>query len=977
MAPQNRRRSPARTISKILKITLLSLLIVLFIGGGLVGIGILHIVQDAPEISTDNINSMLSENSIIQDANGTLLEMIQTEEFRKIIDIEEMPKHLQEAVLAVEDERFYTNMGVDPQGILKSAIDNFRAGGIVRGGSTITQQLVKMMYLSDEQSIERKLKEAYLAIKLTQIMPKEKILEAYLNRTYFGQGAYGVEAASRIYFSKSAGDLTLGESAALASVINSPTNNALYKTVSPSSIEDGDRVVGDILIENQKYVAVFNEEQEPRRQYVLDNMLKLGYISQEQHDDALAEDMFAALHPPERKTGQVSSYFTDYVKRQVVQELMDQLGYTYEEANEKLYNGGLIITATIDMDMQKKIDDLYDQFTSELLGNIEGWEEPGFIRWNRSESGNLRDRHDNIVYFHRDNLLSEDGSVYFGPDSFTVDDAGLHIQSEKIILRSSVLDIKDFWTRSEENNLLLHRVGGIEFEEGQLVEEEDGIRITSDFLSEHEGFYRIDDGGNLLLSQDYYSYDEIGVLQPQVTTVIMDQKTGQIRAMRGGRGQSGSSILNRATQSPRQPGSTMKPIATYLPALDNGYTMATPIDDVPYYNEKGERWPTNWDFRYQGLVTLRTSIIGSMNVNAVKTLEAVGINTSKEYLRRMHLINTLHPDQDHFVERDEDPNTNDENLASMGLGAMLQGFTNLELTAAYNAIANDGTYVEPISFTKIVDTRGNVILDNQPETTTVVSPQTAFIMKSILNDLTDATVITPVKIDGIATAGKTGTSGTSAYNTDSWFVGFTPYYSAAVWIGSDDPNIYIDEVASYSVRFWGVLMRAVHEGLEPAEFEVPEGIVQAEVCTVSGKKPTAACYADPRGKVRTMYFVKGTEPTEDCDVHVYARVDRSTGLLANEYCPGSLVTSRVFIKRPIPYQPWENEGILPDDWSYTMPTKYCDKHTHTPQTEPPETETPDTQPPDTETPAPEPPVPTEPPHTDPPPADSDDPPDTP
>jgi penicillin-binding protein 1A len=321
------------------------------------------------------------------------------------------------------------------------------------------------------------------------------------------------------------------------------------------------------------------------------------------------------------------------------------------------------------------------------------------------------------------------------------------------------------------------------------------------------------------------------------------------------------------------------------------------------------------------------------------------------------------------VTRDEDPYANDENLAAMGLGGMVHGFTNLELTSAYNSIANDGTYVEPVSFSKIEDTRGNLILDNQPERTEVVSPQTAFIMKDILRNLTDASVIQTVKIDGIDTAGKTGTSGTTTRNIDSWFVGFTPYLTAGVWIGSDDPNnVFIDEVSSYAVRFWGIVMRSMHEGYEDKTFDIPEGIVEAQVCTQSGKKPTSLCYADPRGTVRTEYFVRGTEPVEECDAHVSARVDRSTNRLATQFCPENLVVNRVFVKRPKPYVPSENEGILPDDWAYTLPTTYCHVHTQPAQTEPPETEpaeTEETTEPDTDTPQTDPPQ-TEPPQTDPP-----------
>ena len=178
--------------------------------------------------------------------------------------------------------------------------------------------------------------------------------------------------------------------------------------------------------------------------------------------------------------------------------------------------------------------------------------------------------------------------------------------------------------------------------------------------------------------------------------------------------------MNRAASSARQPGSTIKPIAVYTPALANGYTVATPIDDIPYYNEKGERWPNNWYKSYRGLMSLRRSVQSSINVNSVKTLEHVGIAKSKEYLTKMHLINKNNPAGDTFVSKGENGKINDENLAAMGLGAMSDGFTNLALTGAYASISNLGTYIEPLTFTKVVDSEGNVILENCQEVEEVV-----------------------------------------------------------------------------------------------------------------------------------------------------------------------------------------------------------------------------------------------------------------
>src|SRR5699024_4361332 len=226
-----------------------------------------------------------------------------------------------------------------------------------------------------------------------------------------------------------------------------------------------------------------------------------------------------------------------------------------------------------------------------------------------------------------------------------------------------------------------------------------------------------DDNGNLLINEKYFFRSKDGVVQPQSATVIMDYRTGQIKSLVGGRDIEGSRMLNRATVSQRQPGSTIKPIAVYLPALDNGFTAASAIDDIPHYNGRGELWPTNWNKSYGGLTTLRKSVEQSVNVNSVKTVEAIGIETSMEYLSRMGIIDKENQDKNNFITREQDPVNNDENLSALGLGGMTKGLTPLEMTAAFGAIANDGTYLEPTSYTKVLDKDGNVLLENIPKET--------------------------------------------------------------------------------------------------------------------------------------------------------------------------------------------------------------------------------------------------------------------
>jgi penicillin-binding protein 1A len=252
---------------------------------------------------------------------------------------------------------------------------------------------------------------------------------------------------------------------------------------------------------------------------------------------------------------------------------------------------------------------------------------------------------------------------------------------------------------------------------------------------------------------------------------------------------------------------------------------------------------------------------------------------------------------------------------------MTKGVTPLKMTAAYGALANNGVYTEPIVYTKIENNKGEVIIDNKPKQNTVVSPQIAYIMTDMLQTVVNSGSGTNANFANMSVAGKTGTTNNQV---DVWFAGYTPYYSAAVWIGNDSPAIELTQSSKLASSFWGNIMKTVHEGLDNQSFKRPEGIVSRQVCIDSGKLPTELCSKDPRGsRVRTELFVAGTEPRERCDVHVSVEVDTSTGKLANEYCPDDVVENRVFIQRPVPYK----GSIKPIDSKYEVPTEVCDVHT--------------------------------------------------
>lgn len=913
------------TFLKLLKILLITILILGIVAGGTAVGMVLSILKDAPEIDPSKINSSLDQTSFIYDLDENLIEKIQAAELRTIVSLSKMPEHLKDAFTSIEDERFRDHMGIDPKGIAAAAVDNIKAGGIVRGASTITQQLVKNLYLSPDQKWTRKITEAYLALQMERVLHKDQILEAYLNRISLGQNAYGVQEASQTYFSKNVEDLSIAESAILAGIVKSPLKFQPYIRVRPDKFDSSQQfTVGEADILGERYILVYNEESLNRQRLVLKKMYELEKISKAEYDTALAEDIKTHLVPGGRKEEDITSYFSDYVKTQVVEALQDKFGYSKERAFDELYTGGLKIYSTIDVTMQKQLEDVYANFTEILLGNIDNIRGPALIDWRLDKSKNIIDQQGNLIYFKKENLLNDDFDLVIENGSYSITDGNITIKNRKLTPYPKHIDIGDYYLIDDKKNLVSHVIGSIVIpEEDFKINENKEIVISKTYLDKSEGFYRIDDNENLIISEKYFFRSHDGVVQPQSASVTIDYRNGHIKAIVGGRDIDGSRILNRATDSQRQPGSVIKPISVYLPALDNGYNLATGIDDIPFYSN-GKLWPKNWYSGYRGIQTLRQSVEQSVNVNAVKTLDSIGIQTSLSYLEKLGIINPTNPEKDSFVTALENPSTNDENLAALALGGMTRGLTPLEVTAAFGAIANDGVFRDPIAFTKVLDKYGNVLLENTSAETIVVSPQIAYIMGDALRTTISSGFAGRAKLANMATAGKTGTTQKQA---DIWFVGYTPYYVSGVWIGNDSPGLTLTKGSGTAAQLWQNIMTRAHEGLESkTSFNKPEGIVSASVCSQSGLLANDYCSSDPRGVIRTEIFAQGTVPKSTCDLHVSIKIDTSNNKIANDYCPEELTENRVFIERKPPYLPSDNGGIVPADYRYNAPTSVCNDH---------------------------------------------------
>ena len=374
----------------------------------------------------------------------------------------------------------------------------------------------------------------------------------------------------------------------------------------------------------------------------------------------------------------------------------------------------------------------------------------------------------------------------------------------------------------------------------------------------------------------------------QSSFVLMDQRTGEVKAIAGGRNEKKESLsFSRETQSTRQPGSCFKILACYLPGIDAaGMTLATSTMDAKYTTAAGYT-PSNWYSGYWGLSTVRRGITWSMNVITTKFLvEQVTPSLAIEYCRKLG-ITTL---------------TDDDYVESLALGGLTHGVTNLEITGAYAAIANGGEYIRPVFYTKVVDRDGNVILDNtNAEGTRVLKETTCFLITNAMEDVvTKGTGTYANTNDGIAVAGKTGTT---TDTRDLWFVGYTPYLTAGIWLGYDQNYEMNGLQENEHNRLWATIMRRINETFdyEDASFEIPEGIGTRTVCSKSGKLVgTSACSGI------TEYFDLSALPSGYCSDHYVAEICSNCGKLAGPNTLDENRTSKEF------------------SFSYEIPKETCD-----------------------------------------------------
>ncbi|MBM7833733.1 transglycosylase domain-containing protein [Clostridium sardiniense] len=406
-----------------------------------------------------------------------------------------------------------------------------------------------------------------------------------------------------------------------------------------------------------------------------------------------------------------------------------------------------------------------------------------------------------------------------------------------------------------------------------------------------------------------------GVPLLQASATITDYRTGEVITMVGGRGDQGARSLNRAYDSLRSVGSSIKPLTVYGPAIDTKKaTAATVVDDAPIPKSVLSFSPKNSPDTYQGLIPLRESLRVSSNVGATLTQQLmVGDATSLAYGEKFGLkFNSKSRNQSTYAlgQFDNSPSNPD-------------GGNTYIMSSAIGTFGNNGVYVKPRLYTKVVDENGKVLLDSTKHEEKILSPQAAYIVYDMMKGPLTYNA-QRANLGAMPAAGKTGTSSDVK---DYWFAGLTPHFSGAVWVGYDNQaSIKGGGSGRTASNLWGLIMKKANEGLSTKDIEKPSGIVEVAVCKDSGLLATDLCRNDPRGnRVYTEMFIDGTQPTSYCETHVSARVNSLTGLLATDNTPLGLITNRIFIKKDHP-------NSVTADYKYVLPTSY-DSMTSMPQSE--------------------------------------------
>ena len=717
---------------------------------GIAGVGALagafaYYSQDLPTLE-ELANYRPPTVTMVYDRDGRVLGEIY-EKRRYVVDLEEMPQHLKDSFLAAEDASFYEHGGVDPMGILRAIIRNAVKGKKAQGASTITQQTARNFLLSSEKRISRKIKEMILATRIEEAFDKDYILHLYLNQIYLGSGAYGVEAAARIYFGKNVGELTLAESALLAGLPQRPSDYSPHRHF---------------------------EKARARQEYVIGQLVDKGFIAASEGERALAEHITVVKEENPIKV--IAPTYTEHVRR----HLVDTYGF------DRVYNEGLVVHTTANLELQGAAQEAVVERVTEMDQKI-GWrgkrdlEDPDnedfwFLLESISEGEIAAWRDEQETALREDDQFREDPARRTPvPERSTLrvdryDAVVLAVEKKHAVVGIGAheamipLSWTDWAYTPNPKQSWRYRAKQSDLTEvlqpGDLVTV-DVVDLDSQNVKELKGYAPASDG----------TYAAAKLYQdPALEGAFFgyDLETGMVGAMVGGTDIE-KSEFNRAFQAQRQVGSTFKPIV-YAAAIESEqYTVGSMVQDAPLiFNTLEEKlWkPGNYGDDYMGNISLRKALALSRNVCTVRVLDTIGLDPVEEMARRLGIESHLEKD------------------LSMGLGS--NSLTLWELARAYSVFATYGEMVHPYLIDRVEDRDGNVLEKNEPaQRDPVLDPTVAGITTWLLREVATSGTAAATNRMGLTVAGKTGT--TNDFK-DGWFVGFSPDHLGVAWVGYDKPR---------------------------------------------------------------------------------------------------------------------------------------------------------------------------------------------
>lgn len=781
---------------------------------------------------------------------------------RVYVPSEELPDQLIQAFISAEDKEFFEHSGINLVGILRGAVLNPLMGKRQSGGSTITQQVVKNMLVGSERSLDRKVREAVLAMRIEKQLTKEEILELYMNEIYLGGRSYGVGAAALNYFGKSLSQLSLSEAALLAGLAQAPGRANPYNNADAAM---------------------------KRRDYVLGRMLANGYVDKAQADAAKAEPL-ATIERLDTDENQASAYYVEELRRDILKLGKDGklTGFADEkQAQKAFYEGGLSIRSTLDSNLQL-IAQTALRAGLETYDHRHGW---------RGALGKIA-----VADTFEDDLKnfanSKDGKLIVAGAGNTWQLALVRSASKegaKLGLADGTAatlvpeDAK--WAAAGKNGL---KAGDIIF-----VSREATPDVGSQMITEY-GAPKKGGTGPVHIRQ---------IPEVQGALVAMDPHTGRVYAMAGGYAFQRSQF-NRAMQAKRQPGSSFKPFV-YAAALENGKTPSSRILDAPYVScdatqEECYR-PENYSRQFFGLSTLRFGVEKSMNTMTLRLAGDIGLDKVSELGERMGMYDKLPAYESMALGAGETTPmrmvTAYAELVNGGKQVKPVMFDRIQNRYGETVYRTDARPCD--GCTKVEWKKGLQPPQLPDERTQLMDPVTAYQMVSILEGVVERGTAATARSIGKPVAAKTGTTNDQV---DAWTVGFSPDLVVGIWIGFDTPkNMGDGETGGrLAAPVFRDFMLAALKDRPPLNFRIPEGVQQVEVDYDSGCLP-----APETTRVILEAFKPGTGPTERCEAgggNEGYRVDRSAVVAGDESSappptPGPDVASTQPIDPTMPVDP--------------------------------------------------------------------------